>query len=300
MKFAVNYSKALVQLFKKDPKLPVDYIKVPTIPFPDCWVQFNIGEEYRPIWPHPAQPGVLSLGHLDPEMRFNEAIIREVLNKTKPPFLSTHLEASVEYFPELVAFQHRSSDLVHRALADRFLETISKVKEATGISLALENFPYYSWWRHFHVASEPSFIREICECSDSGFLLDIAHARCSAWHMGIDEWEYIIELPLNRLCEIHLAGTVWRQETGRVDMHIELDERDYFLLEKVLGINHPKVITLEYGGMPDRIFNKFTKTWDSIRRNEPDILLDMISRIDSKCRGNSRKSNVDSIQLTLE
>jgi hypothetical protein len=58
MKLAVNYSQALMTLFDHDPGIPVDYIKVPTIPFPECWSQFDEGEKRRTFYWILPTPGV--------------------------------------------------------------------------------------------------------------------------------------------------------------------------------------------------------------------------------------------------
>lgn len=74
MKLAVNFSQALLSLFAEDPDLPVDLVKVPTIPFPECFSQFDHGRVFRKLLPHPAQPGVISLGHPSPKEQFNSVL----------------------------------------------------------------------------------------------------------------------------------------------------------------------------------------------------------------------------------
>jgi len=75
MKLAVNCSDILLELLTQDPELPVDYIKVPTIPFPECWVQFDQGEIRRKLLPHLAQPGIISLGRTNSDEQFNRVMI---------------------------------------------------------------------------------------------------------------------------------------------------------------------------------------------------------------------------------
>jgi uncharacterized protein (UPF0276 family) len=277
MKLAVNFSEALLYLLRKNPNLPVDYIKVPTYPFPESFAQFETGEKYRRLLPHPAQPGVLDLGHPLPEQRFNRDLIREVIRRTASPYLSTHLEARTEHFPEYFQYQHRNHPTVSQALKERFLTAIATVKTETGLPLILENFPYYTTLAHFRTGSEPDFISAICQEGDCGFLLDIAHARCSAWHMRREAESYIMALPLSRLREIHLAG-VREESYGMRDTHTALDETDYSLLVKVLSRATPEIVTLEYGGMPERI-RGIDGNFEPIYRNDPDELERMIFRI---------------------
>jgi uncharacterized protein (UPF0276 family) len=277
MKLAVNFSGALLQLLEKDPDLPVDYIKVPTRPFPASFSQFETGGGYRRLLPHTAQTGVLALGHHLPEQRFNGELVREIIQRTVPPYLSTHLEARTDYFPEYVQYQHQNHPGLHQAMKERFLPAIDLVKAATGLPLILENFPYYTARAHYRAGSEPDFIREICVEGDCGFLLDIAHARCSAWHMGRTAESYIKALPLSRLREIHLSGT--REDShGLRDTHTELEEIDYSILEKILSRATPDIVTIEYGGMPERI-ERIEGGFEPIHRNNPLELERMIRRL---------------------
>ncbi|HEY8464890.1 MAG TPA: DUF692 family multinuclear iron-containing protein [Bacillota bacterium] len=252
LKLAVNFSESLLNLLQQNPGIPVDYIKVPTIPFPDCFSQFEQGEKWRKLLPHPAQPGVIALGHPQPQQQFNPELVGEIIRRTNPSYLSTHLEAQVAYFPEFRQLQHINHPELKQVMLKRFLTAIKKVKATTGLPLILENFPYYLWLNHFRTAAEPQFIAELCTAGDCGLLLDIAHARCSAASLGWDDQDYIFALPLERLREVHLAG-VGKCEYGICDTHTALEDWDYQLLQAVLERAKPEIITLEYGGMPEQI-----------------------------------------------
>ncbi len=280
MKIAVNYSKALLGLLEKNPNLPINYVKCPTSPFPGCWHQFEDPDIFLSRLPHLAQLGVIFLGHPDPRQRLNIETVRKVLECTDPPYLSTHLEARVDFFPELAAYQHQNHPEVQKTLTAHFLKVISEVKDQIQLPLILENFPYYTWWRHFKWGSEPQFIKEICWESDCGFLLDIAHSRCSAWHMQRDLMDYIQELPLDRLREIHLGGVLERPQEGLRDTHTALSEDDYQLIDFLLSKTHPETITIEYGGLPDELLN-LQQEYEPIVRNSPLELERMILRIRS-------------------
>ena len=88
-------------------------------------------------------------------------------------------------------------------------------------------------------------IKKVIEETDCGFLLDIAHARVSAARLGIEIHEYLNDLPLNRVVQVHLSGP--RLRGGRlVDAHEPLQDADYALLDFVLEQTRPQVVTLEY------------------------------------------------------
>ena len=180
MKLAVNYSPMLLKLFDLDPGLPVDYIKVPTQSLPDCFSQFETGVCYRKLLPHIAQSGFLALGQPQVEQRYNAAILHKIIALTNPPHLSTHLEARVEFFPEFQEYQHLRDQRTEQRLLDHFVAAIKAVQADLGLPLLVENFPYYSWWCQYMIGSTPEFISAVCEGADCGFLLDLAHARCSA------------------------------------------------------------------------------------------------------------------------
>ena len=280
MKLAVNFSQALVTFIKRHTAASIDFIKVPTSPLPDSLTQFDEGERYGRLLPHIAQPGVLSLGHIHEDLSFNEDMVLQLIKRTNPVYLSTHLDARVEYFPEFAELKQNDPSYVKRALNGRFLKRIRKVKECIKIPLVLENAPYYSWGKFHRSGSEPEFIHEICETGGCLFLLDIAHARCSAWHLQMDLYEYLNKLPLKLVKEIHLAGAMQRKDEGLRDTHTMLVDEDYDLLLYLLQKTDPAVVTLEYGGQPDRISN-LKGGYDPVFRNIPEELETMVLRIGS-------------------
>jgi uncharacterized protein (UPF0276 family) len=143
MKLAVNYSDALISLIQSDPELPVDMIKVPTEPFPGSWRQFEHGKQFRPLLPHLAQVGIIALGHPNPKLRFNEPAVLRALKEGCSTYLSTHLEAKVDYFPELSDYQHQLDFSIAEHLREHYRKVIREVKACLRIPLVIENFPYY-------------------------------------------------------------------------------------------------------------------------------------------------------------
>ncbi len=277
MKLAVNYSEALLSLIQADPSLPVDCIKVPTEPFPGSWRQFERGKRFRPLLPHLAQAGIITLGHPDPALRFHEPSVLRALRESSTDYLSTHLEAKVDYFPDLAAYQHQLEPAVEMRLREHYRQAIREVRQRLPVPLVIENYPYYKWGWHYRLASEPWFIAELCASEQCGFLLDIAHARCTAWSMGIALADLLAALPLERVREIHLAGT-WQRKEGIIDTHTALEEADYQLFRDLLRKTNPEVVSIEYGGMPDRIQN-IQGDVIPISRNDPEALRGMIERV---------------------
>jgi uncharacterized protein (UPF0276 family) len=104
---------------------------------------------------------------------------------------------------------------------------------------------------------DPTFITQVVTEANCYFLLDLAHARVTAAMRRQTVHDYIDELPLDRLVEIHVSGPRQAQNSGRlvdahhvdahlVDAHESMQEDDYDLLEWVLGLARPLAVSLEY------------------------------------------------------
>jgi len=80
------------------------------------------------------------------------------------------------------------------------------LREHLGVPLAIEPIPTYV---HLDVPqmSEPEFLHRLCEQSGCNLLLDIVHTWLSASFAGRDPRALLLELPLERVIEIHVAGS---------------------------------------------------------------------------------------------
>jgi uncharacterized protein (UPF0276 family) len=88
-------------------------------------------------------------------------------------------------------------------------------------------------------------ITQVLDKTGCGLVLDTGHARISAAALGVDVYDYVNDLPLNRVVQVHVSGP--RVRDGRlVDAHEPLQDVDYALLDFVLARTHPRVVTLEY------------------------------------------------------
>ena len=94
---------------------------------------------------------------------------------------------------------------------------------------------------------DPTFITQVVTDANCYFLLDLAHARVTAAMRRQTVHDYIQELPLDRLVEIHVSGPRQARNNGHwVDAHESMQEDDYDLLEWVLGLARPLAVSLEY------------------------------------------------------
>jgi uncharacterized protein (UPF0276 family) len=173
--------------------------------------------------------------------------LNSYLAKYKCPHFGVHLRASEDDFTQKLKQkqikQHVESDL-------KFFKNNIKVP------LLIENMPSYAAIDGF---TDPLYLNKVCDKFDLGLLLDLSHAKITAYYMGIPFEEYINALPLRRVREIHVNGTFLDPELGIRDKHYEMDATDYDNLSYVLAITHAKYLTLEYGGIGECMKDRSNK-----------------------------------------
>lgn len=150
---------------------------------------------------------------------------------------------------------------VHFAIYDKDIRDISQIrerleqgikifKERLDVPLIIENIDYNPMYKDGTVLAEavnPAFISHVCNEYNVDMLLDTAHAKVSAYHTNTHILDYLGQLPLERVKEIHFVGTKMTEEYGIKDTHTELEDSDYVLMSTLLESCKPDIITLEYG-----------------------------------------------------
>ncbi len=174
--------------------------------------------------------------------------------ETGTPYVNLHVTA------QRSDYLHIPVESRERAHADEVLERTARdvraVADRFGAGhVILENLPYRGPdANRLRVTHEGEFLRHLCDATGCGFLLDVAHARTAAHHLGLDGHEYLSSLPVHRLRELHVTG-VDRDEQGRLREHMPLGEEDWELLEWCLdrvregAWAHPWALAFEYGGI---------------------------------------------------
>ncbi|HDZ17492.1 hypothetical protein LCGC14_0712420 [marine sediment metagenome] len=91
-----------------------------------------------------------------------------------------------------------------------------------------------------------NFIKEIVELNDIYLLFDLAHAQITCINKNLDFKEYINELPIIRIKQIHLSG--FEIIDGKAhDSHVTLKEKDWEIFKELAAqTNCLEYITLEY------------------------------------------------------
>jgi uncharacterized protein (UPF0276 family) len=166
------------------------------------------------------------------------------LDRTRAPWLSIHLGFSAAEVLFDVHMTARSPALPRGELLANLCQNVRALAAAIPVPLFLENLDYCPGGAYEHIC-EPDFIAAALNETGAGLLLDLAHARVSAARLGLPIEEYLGQLPLDRVRQLHISGP--RVRDGVLyDAHEALLEEDYALLEWVLGRTRPLALTLEY------------------------------------------------------
>lgn len=117
--------------------------------------------------------------------------------------------------------------------------------------LLLENMDYMGseltpGYGVFRTSVEPALMWQLVEEEGAGVLLDLAHLRITASHLGVDARAFARSLPLYAVREIHVCGPRYVDGVGLRDDHQELGEGDYALLEWNMERADAQLLTLEY------------------------------------------------------
>jgi uncharacterized protein (UPF0276 family) len=171
--------------------------------------------------------------------------LNEYLACTQSQWISLHIELLPVFVYVLSARigLHLPPLKIKRAI-NNFVRLLSEIKNRVEIPIILENLPSLPLEKYAY-AADPSLITEIVNTTNSGFLLDIPHARVAASHRRMSVENYLEKLPLKQTIQIHVSGA--RDKDGYLhDTHEVMQDEDYAILKWVLGRSKPKVVTLEY------------------------------------------------------
>lgn len=232
-----NWSEALKYLLERD-AVQLDYIKAGV--FGRFNEQFINMRSLRPVLLH-------GLGYFEHTGMNNIEIIdfdlaNELLEKCNSPHYGVHLSI-------------KNSDMVQGMTYENIFELMSRqiqiFKKNFKVPLLLENTPDSPQDRtvfdHYPYYMTDQ-INRLFEENDVGFLLDLTHAKITALYHGWDIRDYIKQLPLNRIKEIHINGSGFDMNGFPSDTHQAMEIEDYKLLEWVLANSNPSIVTLEYSG----------------------------------------------------
>lgn len=155
--------------------------------------------EHYPVIQHGVS---LYVGSCDPLNKEYLKKLKALVQRTKAPFISDHLcwgSIDGKSSHDLLPIPYTFEAVLHTA------ERIKSVQDYLEIPFCIENVSSYA---EFHASemTEWQFLSEISERANCGILLDVNNIYVSAMNHDFDPYEYLRELPLHRVAQIHLAG----------------------------------------------------------------------------------------------
>ena len=117
------------------------------------------------------------------------------------------------------------------ALQDLIRDRVAVLRRRFAGTLAVENLNYFPTAAYRHVC-EADFISDVVRQNELGLILDVAHAIVTAHNLGVEVLDYLLALPLDRVCGVHLSaagrvGRTWR------DLHGSPTAGEYALLDRL-------------------------------------------------------------------
>ena len=155
----------------------------------------------------------LSLGSTDPLNQKHLQQMKALIDCYQPALISEHLSWSSNnsrYFNDLLPVPYTPESL------DIFCDRLNQVQDFLGRALLVENPTTYLAFSDSSM-HEWEFLNEIqrrCQC---GLLLDLNNIYVNSINLGLDADEYLQQIEVDAVKEIHLAGFTRRKlENGEI------------------------------------------------------------------------------------
>ncbi len=262
MEFAINYSHAAARLLAEE-RIQIDRFKTPDWPY-----LIAEASGYCAVAVH----FNLFAGRGDTQDSDWEQVER-LLEVTGTPYVNLHLEPRGVDFPGMPV--DTTDPTQTEAVYARMLEDARVVTRRFGAERVIVENVFYrgAAGKAMRPAVEPEVISRLLEETGCGLLLDISHARISAHHLGMDPYEYMSRLPIERVREVHFTGL--HNLDGKLVDHLEVLEGDWpvlaWALEQIRSgdWSHPWLLAFEYGGVGEQF------EW----RSDPRVMAEQVPRL---------------------
>ncbi|WP_203863030.1 DUF692 domain-containing protein [Plantactinospora mayteni] len=234
----------------RDHAQEIDWLEIVTDGFlddPDGLRELRRLNEVFPIVPHSLEMSVGSVEPLDDDYLRGVAAVADAVDA---PWVSDHLCFTRENGIELGSLAPVQRT---RQNARRIAERAQRIQELLGRRLLLENITYYLDLPG--ELTEAEMIAEVMRHCDCGILLDLNNLAINARNHGFDPVEFLAALPLDRVEQVHLAGSVpvGDPDLQQIDTHdAQVSAEVLELLAHLLDRQPVKGILLERDdGFPD-------------------------------------------------
>ena len=236
MKIGCNWSEELFNLIQ-DKCVNIDYIKSFQSVLFD--IDFERMRSLKPILLHglgyEANIGMKNIRVVD----FQQA--NELIKKCGSPHYGFH-----SFIPKNDISIGMTNEDIHIYISER----IQFLKKNLLVPLLIENMPdIHSEEDAFYPYFEAEKIGRLVIDNDINLLLDLTHAKLTSISNNWNVHDFLKDLPLERVKEIHVNGSGYDNQGFPDDTHQSMSDADYELLDWILTYSNPDIITLEYKGV---------------------------------------------------
>jgi uncharacterized protein (UPF0276 family) len=155
-------------------------------------------ESYRLV-----QHGVsLGIGGPDPPDRAYLERLKRLVKRVEPPWVSDHFcwcGAGGAHLHDLLPLPYTEQTV--RVVSER----ARMLQDFLEVPFALENTSSYLTYTASSM-TEWQFVSEIAERADIGLLFDVNNVYVAAYNHGFDAYQFVRNVPHERILQIHLAG----------------------------------------------------------------------------------------------
>lgn len=188
----------------------------------------------------------LSLGRASGLDMDELALLAAVVDRYAPAVVSDHLAwcaTGEARFPDLLPLPMTCDVLGHVA------DQVDRVQARLGRPILVENPARMLAFAQDQMP-EPEFLNGLARRAGCGILLDLNNVEVSATNLGLSPWDYLDEIDLALVGEIHMAGHSREAHEGwplAIDNHgSPPTELAWALLEQVLERAGPRPVLIEW------------------------------------------------------
>lgn len=251
MQIACNDSNELREIIDEG-KINIDFIKWPSLP-PNVWPLDKSLSAKKPLLIHGFMGAVdYYTGSTIDFSKIDLEKVKQLENVCSSEYYSCHIGGIVSKIQGINWDGIDCSEKDEQKVLKQSIDNLKAIKKIFNKPIIIENVPIFQNCGNPNInfprcIGKPDFISTLIQEADVDFLLDIAHARVAASVLGIDIYEYLDSLPLERIVEIHVSGVKDSNLNQLVDFHCAMDEKDIDLLNYVINkTDQLQVITHEF------------------------------------------------------
>jgi uncharacterized protein (UPF0276 family) len=170
--------------------------------FGDGGYDLHVLEQVRSRYPVSLHGVALSIGSADGLRSAHLAKLKRLIDRIEPALVSEHLcwaAIGPRHFNDLLPLPYTQEAL------DQVVSHVSQVQDTLRRRILVENVSSYLQFRASEM-SEFAFLAEVAKRSGCGVLFDVNNVYVNSVNHGFDPQQALLEIPVESVAEIHLAG----------------------------------------------------------------------------------------------